>query len=546
MMNRLIANHKLKILFTLFKIKSVLLILLSGSFFMGFTQTEDVRSTTQKFASALQIIHFAYVDSVNEANLVEKAIIAILKELDPHSYYISKEELMKSNEPLEGEFEGVGISFQIYHDTILVIAPVPGGPSEKLGILAGDKIVAIDGINATGKAIDENYVFSKLRGAKGTTVELTISRKGRNLPLTYKVSRDKIPINSIDAAFIVKEGTGYIKLNRFSRTSIDEFRSAVGELKKEGMTSLILDIRGNSGGYLDVAVDLADEFIDQGSVVLYTEGTSSPRRKYKSTFKGEFEKGRLVVLIDEGSASASEIVAGAVQDLDRGIIVGRRSFGKGLVQRPYYLPDSSVIRLTVARYFTPAGRCIQKSYTGGYDQYYDDLLKRLENGELSSTDKIEFPDSLKFTTPRNRIVYGGGGIMPDCFVPLDSTFLSDFYVDLLNKGVFGDFVLSYVDQERKSLKKKYPLFNQFETGFQIDGSILEEFLKFSETKGILRPLGENSKIYRLIRYQLKALIARNLYDITAYFKVINQIDDGFQKALEIIGNDYYFEGINTN
>jgi carboxyl-terminal processing protease len=494
MMNRLIANHKLKILFTLFKIKSVLLILLSGSFFMGFTQTEDVRSTTQKFASALQIIHFAYVDSVNEANLVEKAIIAILKELDPHSYYISKEELMKSNEPLEGEFEGVGISFQIYHDTILVIAPVPGGPSEKLGILAGDKIVAIDGINATGKAIDENYVFSKLRGAKGTTVELTISRKGRNLPLTYKVSRDKIPINSIDAAFIVKEGTGYIKLNRFSRTSIDEFRSAVGELKKEGMTSLILDIRGNSGGYLDVAVDLADEFIDQGSVVLYTEGTSSPRRKYKSTFKGEFEKGRLVVLIDEGSASASEIVAGAVQDLDRGIIVGRRSFGKGLVQRPYYLPDSSVIRLTVARYFTPAGRCIQKPYTGGYDQYYDDLLKRLENGELSSTDKIEFPDSLKFTTPRNRIVYGGGGIMPDCFVPLDSTFLSDFYVDLLNKGVFGDFVLSYVDQERKSLKKKYPLFNQFETGFQIDGSILEEFLKFSETKGILRPLGENSKI----------------------------------------------------
>jgi carboxyl-terminal processing protease len=546
MMNRLIANHKLKILFTLFKIKSVLLILLSGSFYMGFTQTEDVRSTTQKFASALQIIHFAYVDSVNEANLVEKAIIAILKELDPHSYYISKEELMKSNEPLEGEFEGVGISFQIYHDTILVIAPVPGGPSEKLGILAGDKIVAIDGINATGKAIDENYVFSKLRGAKGTTVELTISRKGRNLPLTYKVSRDKIPINSIDAVFIVKQGTGYIKLNRFSRTSIDEFRSAVGELKKEGMTSLILDIRGNSGGYLDVAVDLADEFIDQGSVVLYTEGTSSPRRKYKSTFKGEFEKGRLVVLIDEGSASASEIVAGAVQDLDRGIIVGRRSFGKGLVQRPYYLPDSSVIRLTVARYFTPAGRCIQKPYTGGYDQYYDDLLKRLENGELSSTDKIEFPDSLKFTTPRNRIVYGGGGIMPDCFVPLDSTFLSDFYVDLLNKGVFGDFVLSYVDQERKSLKKKYPLFNQFETGFQIDGSILEEFLKFSETKGILIPLGENSKIYRLIRFQLKALIARNLYDITAYFKVINQIDDGFQKALEIIGNDYYFEGINTN
>lgn len=512
----------------------------------SYSQSDNVRSTTQKFASALQIINFAYVDSVNEPELVEKAIISILKELDPHSYYISREELQRSNEPLEGEFEGVGISFHIYRDTILVIAPVPGGPAEKLGILAGDKIISIDGENATGKNIDENYVFQKLRGNKGTTVVLTIYRKGRNLPLSYKVSRDKIPINSIDATFLVNQGIGYIRLNRFSRTSIDEFKSAVSDLKKAGMVSLILDIRGNSGGYLDVAVELSDEFISQGNVVLYTEGTSSPKRKYKSTFKGDFEKGKLVILIDEGSASASEIVAGAVQDLDRGIIVGRRSFGKGLVQRPYYLPDSSVIRLTVARYYTPTGRCIQKPYSRGYDQYYDDLLKRLENGELSSQDRIDFPDSLKFLTPNNRVVYGGGGIMPDIFIPLDSTILTDYYVDLLNKGVFSDFILDYVEKERKNLKKKFLSFNQFDTDFKIDDSILEEFLEFSESKGVKSKEDEKEKIDEFIRYQLKALIARNLFDLTAYFQVMTQIDDGFLKALEVISNDASFSGLKIN
>lgn len=512
----------------------------------SFSQDDDIRSTTQKFASALQIINFAYVDSVSEPELVEKAIIATLKELDPHSQYISKQELLRSNEPLEGEFEGVGISFQIHHDTILVIAPVPGGPSEKLGILAGDKIISINGENATGNFIDDNYVFNKLRGDKGTSVDLTISRKGRNLPINYKVFRDKIPINSIDAAFFASTGTGYIKLNRFSRTSMEEFNSSVEELKKKGMTSLILDLRGNSGGYLDVAVDLTDEFIGQGNVVLYTEGISSPKRKYKSTFRGGFEKGKLVLLIDEGSASASEIVAGAVQDLDRGIIVGRRSFGKGLVQRPYYLPDSSMLRLTVARYYTPTGRCIQRPYTQGYDSYYDDLMKRLENGELSSEDKINFPDSLKYYTPNNRVVYGGGGIMPDVFVPLDSTKFTDFYVDLLSKGIFGDFVLEYLDRERKNLKKKFQDFSQFDTTFNIDGSILEEFLEFSGSKGVNYIDVEKEFTAEHIRYQLKALIARNLFDFKSYFQVMTQIDDGFLKALEVINNSAYFTGLNVN
>jgi len=509
-----------------------------------FSQESNPKSTAQKFTSALQIINFAYVDSVSESSLVEKAIIATLKELDPHSQYISKQELIKANEPLEGEFEGIGISFQIFKDTIFVISPVPGGPAEHLGILAGDKIIAINNENATGSAIDDNYVFKKLRGNKGTVVHLTIYRKGRVRPIEYALTRDRIPINSIDAAFMADEQTGYIKLNRFARTSMDEFRMLLGELKDKGMQNLILDLRGNSGGYLDVAVDLTDEFINQGNVVLYTEGVSSPQRKYKSTFRGEFEKGKLVVLIDEGSASASEIVAGAVQDLDRGLIVGRRSFGKGLVQRPYYLPDSSVIRLTVARYYTPTGRCIQKSYSEGYDQYANDLLKRLEKGELTSKSRIYFPDSLIFFTPKNRVVYGGGGIMPDVFVPWDSTKYTNYYVDVLSKGIFSDFVLDYLEVERKNLKKKYPDFDLFNQSYQIDTDFLNRFVEYAAQKNV-EPRPEDLILSSgIIKFQIKALIARNLYEFKSYFQVMTQIDEGFQKAVEVISDDSYFQDIN--
>ena len=331
-------------------ISILLFLLITLNPVLAIGQEYDPKTTTQKFTSALQIINFAYVDTVFEPELVEKAIIATLKELDPHSQYISKKDLQKANEPLEGNFEGIGVSFQIYKDTILVISPVPGGPSEKLGIMAGDKIVKINNENATGKFLDNNYIFKQLRGKKGTTVNISIYRKGKKKLIDYTITRDKIPIHSIDATFMATPVTGYIKLNRFSRTTIDEFRKAIAELRDQGVQDLILDLRGNSGGYLDVAIHLSDEFLGSGKLVVYTEGSSSPKKKYKSSFRGEFKKGRLVVLIDEGSASASEIVAGAVQDWDRGIIVGRRSFGKGLVQRPYYLPDSSVIRLTIARY----------------------------------------------------------------------------------------------------------------------------------------------------------------------------------------------------
>ncbi len=515
------------------------LLILSNSY-SSFAQQYDPKTTTQKFASALQIINYAYVDTVSEPNLVEKAIIATLKELDPHSQYISKKDLQRANEPLEGRFEGIGISFQVHKDTIMVISPVPGGPSEKLGIMAGDKIVKINDKNATGSYVDNNYVFKRLRGKKGTKVNVTVYRKGRYKLIDYTIIRDKIPINSIDANFMAAPEIGYIKLNRFSRTSMDEFRKAIGELRDEGMKSLILDLRGNSGGYLDVAIDLSDEFLGPGKLVLYTEGVSSPKRKYKSSFRGEFEEGKLVILIDEGSASASEIVAGAIQDWDRGIIVGRRSFGKGLVQRPYYLPDSSVIRLTIARYYTPTGRCIQKSYAKGYEQYYKDLSKRLEGGELTSQNNIDFPDSLKYLTPKNRIVYGGGGIMPDVFVPWDSTKYTDFYVDLLSKGIFNDFVLEYVDKERNRLNEEFPDYNKFNLSFQIDDDFMQTFLEFASDLDIEPISDELSFSGGLIKHQIKALIARNLFEFKSYFQIMTQIDEGFIKAREVLENDSYF------
>ncbi len=504
------------------------------------SQDSDPRSTTQKFASALQIIDYAYVDTVNEQKLVEDAIEAMLKHLDPHSIYISREDLQSANEPLEGAFEGIGISYQIYHDTILVISPVQGGPSERLGIMAGDKIVKINGENATGKFVNTKYVKKKLRGKKGTLVNVDIVREGRKKLLKYTIIRDKIPIHSIDAAFMVNDYVGYVKLNRFSRTTMDEFHQALGKLKDSGMKNLILDLRGNSGGYLDVAIDLSDEFLGFGKLVVYTKGNSSPKRKYKSTFRGEFENGKLVILIDEGSASASEIVAGAIQDWDRGVIVGRRSFGKGLVQRPYYLPDSSVIRLTVARYYTPSGRCIQKSYKNGYDQYYDDLERRLKKGELTDEDKINFPDSLKYYTENHRVVYGGGGIMPDVFVPWDSTKYSDFYVDLLSKGLFNDFIIGYVEKERKYLKMKYPTFKDFNNDFDIEQSLTDDFLAFARKKYIVPKKNEFETSEQIIKYQLKAILARNLYNFESYFEVMTQIDDGFRKAVEVLENSEYF------
>jgi len=497
--------------------------------------TSDPKETIQKFATTLQIIEFAYVDSINSPDLTESAIIEMLKKLDPHSAYISKEEVERVNEPLEGSFDGIGVTFQIFEDTIIVISPVPGGPSDKLGILAGDKIIAIEGESATGKTITNDYVMKRLRGQKGTTVTISVKRYGKTEPIDFTIVRDKIPLNSIDATFMVTPKIGLIKLTRFSKTSMEEFTESLAKLQEQGMKSLILDLRGNSGGYLDVAVKLSDEFLTDKKVIVYTEGLRSPRQDFDATDFGGFELGRLVVLINEGSASASEIVAGAVQDWDRGLIVGRRSFGKGLVQRPFKLPDNSMIRLTTARYHTPTGRCIQKPYEEGSDEYSQDFKHRLDNGELVSADSIKFPDSLKYFTPGGRVVYGGGGIMPDIFTPIDSTRFSDYYTDLVRKSVFNNFVISYLDKNRNSILEKYPDLNAFKKDFEVDAEIYDSFAKKAADEGVTRK--PDDKYYypdEKIKIQIKALLARNLWDMNAYFEVINLIDDELKTAISLI------------
>ncbi len=517
-----------------FIIISIYLSICSSSIQAQHAQKSDGRETSQKFAAALFYIDNFYVDSTNTPELVEKAIVSTLKELDPHSAYISKKDIDAANEPLEGSFEGIGVTFQLFNDTILVIAPVPGGPSEKLGILAGDKIIKIDGVDAFGSKINNNYVMEHLRGDKGSLVNVSILRNNRKELIEYAIVRDKIPINSIDATFMIDGNVGYIKLNRFSKTSMEEFHASMAQLKTEGMKSLILDLRGNSGGFLNTAVELSDEFLGNGKLIVYTEGLRSPRQDFSATDLGDFESGNLIVLINEGSASASEIVSGAIQDWDRGIILGRRSFGKGLVQRPFQLPDGSVIRLTASRYYTPTGRSIQKPYTEGVESYYKDLYERQKHGEFVHADSIHFPDSLKYLTPSKRIVYGGGGIMPDVFVPFDSTQYTDYYSDLIRKGVLNKFTLEFSNKNRELFAKKYPVFKKFNSDFIVDESLMNQFIELGKKEGVTFKEDQFKLSENFMKYQIKAMIARNLWDISRYFEVLIDVDDNLQRALDLI------------
>lgn len=408
--------------------------LLAGS--TSISQAQGDQMALKKLNTFFKYVELAYVDSVNADKMTEDAIKAVLKDLDPHSVYIPKKDLQRKNEPLKGNFEGVGIQFNILHDTITVVSPISGGPSEKLGIRSGDKIIKIEDKTVAGVGFTNKDVADHLRGKKGTKVNVSILRKGENELLDYEITRDKIPIYSVDAVYMAAPKTGYIKLNRFAATTMGEIYEGLDELEDQGMKNLILDLRGNSGGYLNVAIELADQFLDKGKLIVYTEGRSYPRDNTYATSRGRLKKGKLIVLIDEGSASASEIVSGAVQDWDRALVIGRRSFGKGLVQKPFALPDGSGMRLTISRYYTPSGRSIQKPYEGGAEEYYSDVLNRYEHGELMHKDSIHFPDSLKYNTLVNeRTVYGGGGIMPDFFIPLDTTQGSDYWSNLIRKGV---------------------------------------------------------------------------------------------------------------
>ena len=500
----------------------------------------DARSTSQKFASLLQIINYYYVDSTDQPDLTEKAIVAMLKQLDPHSVYLSKDEVAKANEPLQGNFEGVGIQFQLFNDTILVVAAVPGGPSDKLGIRAGDKIITINGEISYGSKINNNFVMERLRGTKGSKVTVEIMRKGNKNLIDYVIVRDKIPINSVDAVFMLQDGIGYIKLTRFARTSLTEVKNSISTLRESGMKDLILDLRNNSGGFLDIAIDLSDEFLPSGELIVYTEGMRSPRMDFKATSKGNFEKGKLIVMINEGSASASEIVSGAVQDWDRGIVVGRRSFGKGLVQRPFMLPDSSVVRLTTARYYTPSGRSIQKPYEDGVEDYYADLTNRFKHGEFVTADSIRFPDSIKYYTTSKRVVYGGGGIMPDIFIPMDTTSSSKYYSDLWRKGVFNDYTMDYLETNRKDLEKQFPDLITFRNSFVVDDKLMREFIDYAAGKGVAEDSTGVERSGKEIKYIVKGLLGRNLFDVSAYFELISPVDNELQKAIEVMKDDVNF------
>ncbi|MEZ4790875.1 MAG: S41 family peptidase [Flavobacteriales bacterium] len=505
-------------------------------------QQDNDPQTTGKLSSLMYHIDRMYVDDVDKNKLVDAAIVSMLAELDPHSIYIPKEDLEEVNEPLKGNFEGVGIQFNIIRDTIYVVDAIPGGPSERIGIRAGDRIVTIDTENVAGVNFKNTDVMKRLRGKKGTKVDVSILRKGEQTPLDFTITRDRIPIFSVEASYMAEPTVGYIKVSRFSATTMKEFREKLTELKAAGMKDLILDLQGNGGGYLRTAIEMADEFLGERKLVVYTEGRTSPREDTYATKDGLFEKGRLVVLVDEGSASASEIVSGAIQDWDRGLIVGRRSFGKGLVQRPVMLSDGSAVRLTVSRYYTPSGRSIQKSYEEGVEAYQRERSERWASGELTSADSIHAADTVKYFTMNKRVVYGGGGITPDVFVPIDTTYSSDYFGQLVRRGILNTFALAQVDEHRNEWLTTYPNVEVFAHHFEVNEAMAKALQDQASKEEVEFNAEGWERSKELIELRLKALIARDLWDTSAYWQVINAVnpvDRSFQKAVEALSNDTF-------
>ncbi|MCR5014085.1 MAG: S41 family peptidase [Bacteroidales bacterium] len=500
-------------------------------------EPSKAQQNAQKFATTMYLIDNFYVDTVNSDKVVEDAIIGALRELDPHSAYISKKDVQKANEPLVGSFEGIGVTFQLIRDTITVIGPTPGGPSEKVGIMAGDQFIKIDGENAFGKKVDNEFVQKHLRGKKGTKVVVSVKRGNDPELMDFEIIRDKIPLNSINASFMMEKNIGYIKLDRFAQDSDKEFKEALAKLEAKGMKSLILDLRGNSGGYLNTAIAMVDEFLKADQLIVYTEGIKSPRQEWKSKDSGVYTEGKLVVLIDEGSASASEILSGAIQDHDRGVLIGRRSFGKGLVQRPFNLPDGAVIRLTTARYHTPTGRCIQRPYDDGAEDYYKEMNKRLKHGEYFHADSIHFPDSLKYKTDGGRTVYGGGGIMPDIFMPADTSYNSKLYTNLVRKGVFNKYTVDYAMQYRDELKKEYPEFSQYNDRFEVTHEMIEAVKTIAAKEKVEWKDEEYQRSEKYIKMQIKALIARNVWEMQQYYEVTLKEDPTIAKAIKVLNKD---------
>ena len=498
-------------------------------------QSDD--SPLRKLQFAEIAINNLYVDSVDENKLVEDAIRGMLDKLDPHSSYMTPKEVKDANEPLNGNFEGIGVQFNMIEDTLLVIQPVTNGPSEKVGIIAGDRIVSVNDSAIAGVKMSKEEIMKRLRGPKGTKVKLGVIRLGIKDKLTFTVIRDKIPVKSVDAVYMIRPQIGYIRIGNFGTTTHQEFLEGLKILRDQGMQHLILDLQENGGGYLKAAVDIANEFLQRNDLIVYTEGRKVPRTEYKADGSGVFRQGKIVVLVDSYTASAAEIVTGAIQDQDRGIVVGRRTFGKGLVQRPLDMPDGSMIRLTIAHYFTPSGRCIQKPYTKGDSRDYAmDVINRLKSGELTNADSIHFADSLKYLTLKeHRTVYGGGGIMPDEYIPLDTTVYTNYHRELTAKSIVLQHNLRYVDNHRKQLKKTWTTFEDYKQRFEVPQSLVDGILKEGEKQKIKpKDKAELEKTLPHLRLQLKALIARDIWDMSEYYSIFNEENEMVKRALEVM------------
>ncbi len=519
---------------------SLISIIVCCSFILNAQYDPQNVSTSYKFQEIIQHIERNYVDPVNAKKLTETAIVAMLEELDPHSTYIPAEEAQEAQSQINGSFVGIGIRFQIVKDTLMVVATIPGGPSEKLGLLAGDQIVAVDGSSIAGIGLKNNEVRTKLMGELGSKVQVKVLRKKHD-ELSFNITRDKIPIFSVDAAYMIDKEIGYIKLNSFSRTTVEEIQTALKDLKSKGMKNLIFDLQGNGGGLLDAARGVADEFISGNKLLVYSIGRAQPRSNLTASKKGLWEEGGLIVLTDEYTASASEIVSGAIQDWDRGLVVGRRTFGKGLVQRPTPLADGSELRLTIARYFTPTGRFIQKPYQD-VETYRKDLTQRYLNGEFQHADSIKLPDSLKFyTLSKKRLVYGGGGIMPDVFVALDTTDITDYYSNLIRGGHVNSYSLEFVNTNREQLKKKYPNVKAFIADFTMDQVRMDDFFAYVSKED--PKLTFDQQAYELsgkaIRIRIKSNIAQDLFGYSESYQIFNELNEVVQKATSLFKDNAY-------
>ena len=518
--------------------------LLALSLSMNAQRTMTMPQAMQKLLNAEYAISSLYVDSVNEDKLIEDAIKGMLENLDPHSSYTDAKETKELEEPLQGEFSGVGIQFNMNKDTLYVIQTVPGGPSERVGVLAGDRIIYVNDTIIAGVKMKNSDIQKRLRGKKGTNVTIKVKRPGVKELITFRITRDNIPLHSIDAQYMLDERTGYLRISRFGAKTHEEMMDALHELKKQGMTQLIMDLSDNGGGYLNAAIDMCNEFLDRGQLMVYTEGQNAPRNEANANGWGNYKDLHMVVMVNQYSASAAEIFAGAMQDWDRAVVVGRRTFGKGLVQRPFKFDDGSMMRLTVARYYTPSGRCIQKPYNRGDKKAYEhELLDRANEGEYYSLDSIQFNDSLRYTTRLNgRTIYGGGGVMPDVYVPVDTSEYSTYYRDMTAKGIINQYVISYVDEHRKDIAKQYKTVKDFDNGFIVTDEMMRDFIARGEQDSVKYDEEKYRISEQLLKDIIKGLIARDVYgDQSAYSIIINHRNRDLQAAFAVLNDRERFD-----